>query len=85
MYCPDVRSNKTIAINVSRQQAPLPLVRLKIHRVIYVFNCIKGLLGHNEYDNFNTDSFYYNYCTRHASRARCSKDQLRFSSPPGDS
>ena len=54
-------------------------VRRRIHRLIYVFKCLNGLLDHNY--NFTTNSSVYNYQTRHANdlrinRSRCGKGQL---------
>ena len=57
-------------------------VRLRIHRLIYVFKCLNGLLDHNYY--FTTNASVHNYQTRHANdlrinRSRCGKGQLRSS------
>ena len=57
-------------------------VRRRIHRLIYVFKCLNGLLDHNY--NFTTDLSVHNYQTRHANdlrinRSRCGRGQLRSS------
>ena len=54
-------------------------VRLRIHRLIYVFKCLNGLLDHNY--NLTTNASVHNYQTRHANdlrinRSRCGKGQL---------
>ena len=57
-------------------------VRRRIHRLIYVFKCVNGLLDHNY--NFTTNAPVHHYQTRHANdlrinRSRCGKGQLRSS------
>ena len=57
-------------------------VRWRIHRFIYVFKCLNGLLDHNY--NLTTNASVHNYQTHHANdlainRSRCGKGQLRSS------
>ena len=54
--------------------------RRRIHRLIFVFKCLNGLLDHN----FTTNLSGHNYRTRHTddlriNRSRCGKGQLRSS------